>query len=313
MSSSREALERRIEELRERPIRPGAPGQSPKGTLLIIGGHEDKEDRRVILRRLAQLVGDGKLVVATLASEQQSAQWDTYESALRTLGVRHLHHLRIESREDGHSVRALRVLEHASAVFFTGGDQLRITAQIGDTPAFSRIVEIWLAGGTIAGTSAGASVMSETMLVGGGGEQSHRIGDSLHLAPGFGFARDMVIDQHFAERGRIGRLLAVVAQNPRIIGVGIDENTAVEMTRSRLTVLGDGGVTIIDGSRIGFTNVAEASAKRTLTVLDARVHLLSQGDRFDLATREPTPHPAEEIDEELEVEEHESVHAAAND
>ncbi|HYD54763.1 MAG TPA: cyanophycinase [Gemmatimonadaceae bacterium] len=308
MTASREALERRIAELREHPVRPGAPGQNPRGRLLVIGGHEDKEDGRVILRRLAKLVGDGKLVVATLASESPSAMWETYEPTLRALGVRHLHHLRVERREDAHEVRALRVLEDATAVFFTGGDQLRITAQVGDTPVFSRIVEIYLAGGIIAGTSAGASVLSETMLVGGGAEQSHRIGDALQLAPGFGFARDMVIDQHFAERGRIGRLLAVVAQNPRILGVGIDENTAIEVSRGRhLSVLGGGGVTIIDGSRIAYTNVAEADRRRTLTVIDARVHLLSQGDRFDLSTREASSHPAEAIDDEL------GVDAAADD
>jgi cyanophycinase len=105
---------------------------------------------------------------------------------------------------------------------------------------YSRINEIFIEGGTIAGTSAGASVMSETMMVGGNGKSSHRIGTALQLAPGFGFAKDMVIDQHFAERGRIGRLLGVVGQNPRIIGVGIDENTAILMRPHRdFRVLGE--------------------------------------------------------------------------
>src|ERR1700710_116709 len=124
--------ERKIRQFLEEPLRPGDPRVKPKGTLLIIGGHEDKDGDTVILRRLAQHVGDGRLVVATLASESPSAMWEQYESLMRRLGVRHIHHLRIEDRADGASVRVMNVLEEATAVFFTGGDQMRITSQIGD-------------------------------------------------------------------------------------------------------------------------------------------------------------------------------------
>lgn len=294
-----DAAARRVEEFRERPLRPGHPGSRPKGRLLIIGGKEDKEDEKLILRRLVQLVGDGgKLVLMTLASESPREQWERYESMLRRIGIRHLHHLLVESRADAETPRALRTLEGANAVFFTGGDQLRITTLIGDTPVFSRVVEILAGGGTIAGTSAGASVMSETMLVGGAASESPRIGGELHLAPGFGFAHDMVIDQHFAERGRIGRLLAVVAQNPRVLGVGIDEDTAIEVEPfRRFTVLGSGGVTVVDGGEVTYTNVAEENRGRTLTVFGVRTHLLSQGDHFDLSTRRPRQRPAEAVDE----------------
>jgi len=211
--------ERKIRQFLDEPMRPGDPRIRPKGTLLIIGGHEDKENEKVILRELARRVGSGKLVIAPIASERPNEMWEMYETVMRGLGVRHVHHLRIEAREDGASVRAMKTLEDATAVFFTGGDQMRITSMIGDTPAFSRICEIFVEGGTIAGTSAGASVLSETMMVSGNGEASHRIDANLQLAPGFGFARDMVIDQHFAERGRINRLLGVVAQNPRVLGI----------------------------------------------------------------------------------------------
>jgi cyanophycinase len=293
---------RRVRQFKERPIRPGDPRLRTKGRLLIIGGREDKADGKLILRELARLTGSGKLVVATIASEQPGSAWEQYEEAMRGLGVRHLYHLKIESRSDAESPRAMGVLEGATAVLFTGGDQLRLTTLIGDTPVFSRCYEIFANGGAIAGTSAGAAVMSETMIVSGDGEVSPRIGAPLQLAPGFGFAKDMVIDQHFAERGRVGRLLGVVAQNPRILGLGIDENTAIEVEPfRRFRVLGKGGVTVVDGSGVADTNVADEAMGRALSVFGIRLHLMSQGDEFDFTTRTPKIGAAREVDEELGV------------
>ncbi|HUQ81894.1 MAG TPA: cyanophycinase, partial [Gemmatimonadaceae bacterium] len=217
-SKAEAAAVRKVRQFKDLPIRPGDLNLRPKGRLLIIGGHEDKRDGRLILRALARRVGSGRLVVATLASELPAEQWEEYEATMRSVGVRHLHHLKIESRADAESPAAMRVLEGATGVFFTGGDQLRLTTLIGDTPVFSRCYEIFADGGIIAGTSAGASVMSETMIVSGSAAGSPRIGETLQLAPGFGFVKGMVIDQHFAERGRVARLLGVVAQNPRILG-----------------------------------------------------------------------------------------------
>lgn len=308
--------ERKLREFKERPIRPGAPGaERPKGRLLIVGGHEDKEDEKIILKRLADLVGSGKLVVTTLASGSPDESIEMYEGVLRNLGVRHLYHLKIEERADAETVKAMNILEGATAVYFTGGDQLKITSLIGDTPVYSRIFEIFLNGGTIAGTSAGASVMSETMIVGGGANGgSHRIGSSLRLAPGLGFARDMVIDQHFAERGRMGRLLGIVAQNPRIIGIGIDEDTAIEVQPHRgFRVLGSGAVYVVDGRSVSYTNIAEEEQDRTLSVFGVTVHQLSQGDTFDLRTREPDNHPAEEVDQEIMGEEEDETASEAAD
>ncbi len=286
-------IERKVRHFRAEPLRPGDPNLRPKGQLLIVGGHEDKEGDKEILRELANLVGAGKLVVSTIASAEPEDLWNTYEPVFRGLGIRHVHHLHAESRADACSTRCMKILEDATAVFFTGGDQLKITSLIGDTPVFSRIFEIFLEGGTIAGTSAGASVMSETMMVRGNGEESHRVGgDGLQLAPGFGFAKDMVIDQHFAERGRIGRLLGVVGQNPRIIGIGIDENTAILMRPHRdFRVLGEGGVTVLDGRNVTYSNIAEGEAGRTMSVFGVTLHLLGAGDVFDLRKRKPRDLP----------------------
>src|SRR5215212_9735231 len=269
-------------------------------SLIIIGGHEDKSEEKLILRAVAERVGSGRLVIATVASNMPKDLYEEYERIFRGLGVKHIYKLDVESREDAQSERSVRALDDATAVFFTGGDQVKITSQIGCSPVCERIQEIYESGGTIAGTSAGASVMSETMMVGGDGEETHRIGSSLKLAPGLGFIRGIIVDQHFAERGRIGRLLGAVTQNPRIIGIGIDENTAVIVERDRkFTVLGEGGVTILDAAESSYSNITDEETDRALSVYDVKLHLLSQSDVFDCQTRRPVARAAEIMEEEL--------------
>lgn len=191
----------------------------------------------------------------------------------------------------------MRILEGASGVFFTGGDQLKITSQVGDTPVYSRVQEIYERGGVIAGTSAGASAMSETMMVTNNGEASYRIKSGLLMAPGLGLARDMLIDQHFAERGRMGRLIGAVSQNPRVLGIGIDEDTAMVVEHQRdLLVLGAGAVYVVDASKTTYSNIGEEDADRTLSSFNLIVHMLSQGDRFEIATRTPHAHPADSVE-----------------
>jgi cyanophycinase len=270
------------------------------GTLIIIGGHEDKDDEPIILQELVRRVGSGKLVVATVASAVPEELWDTYERVFRRLGVKHLYKLDVEDREDAFSERKQQILKDADGIFFTGGDQLKITMLLGASPLCERLREIYQEGGIIAGTSAGASVMSDTMLVSGGQNGSARIGQTVRMAPGLGLISDVLIDQHFAERGRVGRLLGAVAQNPRLLGLGIDENTAVVLTGGgrRFTVLGEGAVYAFNGWDMTYANLAEEAQDRALSMFGARLDVLSQGDTYDLATRVPTAHPAEEVEAE---------------
>jgi len=293
---------RKVELFLERPLRRGRAGATHKGTLVIIGGHEDRTEEKKILRAVADRLGDdGKIVVCTVASAEPEALWEQYESAFRSIGVPHVFRLDIESREEASSPRAMRILEGATGVFFTGGDQLKITSQIGDTPLYSRTREIFESGGVIAGTSAGASVMSETMLVANQAEASYRIKSSLLMAPGLGFAEDMLIDQHFAERGRMARLIGAVSQNPRVLGVGIDEDTAIIVEHNRsFRVLGVGAVYIVDGSTTTYANIGDEDSDRTLSSFNITVHMMSQGDRFDLTTRKPSAFPADSMEEEEE-------------
>jgi cyanophycinase len=257
------------------------------GPLLIIGGHEDKEGDRAILERLAGLVKGGKLVIATIASHEPEGYFDAYKDAFAPLGQTDLVELYVKERSDSGTREALATLDGAAGVFFTGGDQLRISSQIGDTAIEKRIREIHAGGGVIAGTSAGASVMSETMLVKGPSSESYRIGE-VHMAPGLGLIRDVIIDQHFAERGRYGRLMGAVAHNPRLLGVGIDEDTALLVQGGVGEVLGVGAVYVVDGEAATHSNVAEAKPEAALSIHDVRMHVLSSGDRFDFDTRRPS-------------------------
>jgi len=289
--------------VRARGKRAGIPtvrrGNS-RGSLIIIGGKEEKEGEALILRAVAERSQGGKLVVATLASEEPAAMFKDYQRAFSALGVKHIEHLDIPSRQEVLRNPPMDVLEGATVVFFTGGGQLRITTQFGGTELCERIQEFYRQGGTIAGTSAGASVMSDTMLVSGEGDASHRVGSNLLMAPGLGYLKDVIIDQHFAERGRIGRLLGAVAQNPRLLGIGLDENTAILVEQEkRFRVLGSGGAYVVDGRGMTCTNLTEEDDERTASIFNVKLHLLSQGDHFDLVTREPQKHSADDIQKEL--------------
>lgn len=261
-----------------------------KGPLFIIGGGEDKEGERTILRAVARHLDGGRLVIATVASHEPEGYFEAYERAFADLGVTDLVELYVKDRAETLDPGKLNLLDGAAGVFFSGGDQLRISSQIGDTPIEQRVRDIHERGGLLAGTSAGASVMSETMLVKGTSGESYKIGD-VHMAPGLGFVRNMIIDQHFAERGRFGRLFGAVAHNPRELGIGIDEDTALVFGDERFEVIGSGCVYVVDGAGVTHSNIAEAEPERALSMFDVRLHVLSAGDTFDVAKRRPTEVP----------------------
>jgi cyanophycinase len=286
-----------------------ATKENTAGTLIIIGGHEKDGDQR-ILQEVADRVGSGKLVVCTVATVEPKESFAEYRKIFQGLGVKKIEQLDIRIREEGYTEEVVSVLDGATVVFFTGGDQLKITSQLGDSRVYQRIQEIFKSGGTIAGTSAGASVMSETMLISGNGEESHKLDSVLGMAPGLALIHDVVIDQHFAERGRLGRLLAAITQNPRTLGLGIDENTAVIVTDGeRFEVLGEGAAYVLDGSKISYSNLAEGKEEmdKTLSVFDVKLHMLSEGNQFDLRDRRPEmpPKPEEQAEkktgEKIEV------------
>jgi cyanophycinase len=257
---------------------------SKPGTLVIVGGAEDKSKEMVILREIAERAGDGKLIVSTAASQVAEDMWEDYKRIFKDLGVKKLDHLYIQQPEDARNPDLAKMFKDANAVFFTGGDQLKITTKIGGTPIVDWVHKIYLDGGTIAGTSAGASVMGKTMLVGGENAESHKVGNWM-MAPGLGLAEEMIIDQHFAQRGRIGRLLGAVALNPGILGIGIDEDTAIVVEQDHFTVIGSNAVYVIDGREVTYTNISEATADRTMSMHDVRLHILAENEVFDFKAR----------------------------
>ncbi|HEV2856062.1 MAG TPA: cyanophycinase [Thermoanaerobaculia bacterium] len=271
-------------------------GKKKQGTLIIIGGAEKKDPERKILKEVARQANGGKLVVATVATEEPEEVWKEYRKIFQEIGVTKIDHLDVRIREEATSEDRVKILKGAKVVFFTGGDQLKITSQLGDSAVYQTVEKIFQEGGTVAGTSAGASVMSETMLVTGDAEQSHQIGKMLAMAPGLGFIQDVVVDQHFAERGRLSRLLGAIAQNPRYMGMGIDENTAVVVRGDSLEVLGSGAVYVLDGSGSTYSNLAEKDEDldKTMAVFDVKLHVLSEGNRFNLVERRPELPPKPE-------------------
>ncbi|MDB5667040.1 cyanophycinase [Cypionkella sp.] len=256
------------------------------GTLVIIGGHEDHDGDRLILKEVAGLIPDGRLVLATIASDEPEGYLEKYRNTFGELGVNDVSELYVRDRPDASNEEHIRLLDDIRAVFFSGGDQLRITSQIGGSAIGDRIMAIYRDGGLIAGTSAGASMMSETMLVKGSSSSSFRTGD-VRMAPGLGLLPNVIIDQHFAERGRIGRLIGAVSQNPRELGIGIDEDTAIVVQNEEFRVIGSGGVYLVDASGVTHSDVADAETSTTASVHDLKLHVLSAGDRFDLRTRRP--------------------------
>jgi cyanophycinase len=280
----------------------GNAAGAPAGTLFVIGGAEDKHDTKVILSRLAERIGSGKLVISTLASDYGDEAWEAYRKLFVSMGVKHVKRLGINHRDETSKDPRLDMLADAKAVFFTGGDQLKITTRLGGTALAERIEEIYRRGGIVGGTSAGATALGEMMLVGSPGAGISKVVDALHMTPGLGLAKNMIIDQHFSERGRIRRLLGAVAQNPRMLGVGIDEDTAVVAeSDGTLHTIGSGAVYIVDGHDLTYTNISQASFSHALSVFDVKLHVLSSGDRFDTHSRHPAHTGLDVEDAEAEL------------
>jgi cyanophycinase len=261
-----------------------------KGTLVIIGGAEDKKGDCTILSKVAELSGrkEGKIIVLTAATEYPSKVGKEYKSLFTRFNIPNIEALHIETREDANDPERLQRMESATCVFFTGGDQLKITSLIGGTKADQLLKEAFSNKGlVIAGTSAGASAMSEIMITSGHDDEAPKR-CTVKMAPGLGLLGGVVIDQHFAQRGRIGRLLAAIAQNPNILGIGIDEDTAVVVKPDdTFEVVGSNAVTILDGIRSGYTNVSEANPDDILALTDILLHVLPQGHEFDIQNRVP--------------------------
>jgi cyanophycinase len=259
------------------------------GNLIIIGGAEDKKGDKEILKRVAKYIDpkNEKLIIATIATQYPEKSYENYKNIFSNLGVENIDKLDISNREEAFKKENIELINDANLLFFTGGDQLRITSMIGGTPVYDAIKNLCINGGLIAGTSAGASVMSDTMIVEGEDDESpHKC--TLKMSPGLGLVNNIIIDQHFAQRGRIGRLLTAIAQNPEVLGIGIDEDTAIVVSdKGTAEVIGSGAVYFIDGSSISYSNVSEQYSDEILSMFNVKIHVLKEGNRFNLLDKVP--------------------------
>lgn len=258
------------------------------GQLVIIGGAEDKDRDCTILREFVRRAGglQARIVVMTAATELPREVGDDYLRVFDRLGVENVRIVDTVTREDAHSSSALEAIADATGVFFTGGDQARITSILKDTEIDKAIHKRFAEGIVVGGTSAGAAVMPDVMIVEGDSETNPRV-EIVELGPGMGYLPGIAIDQHFAQRGRLGRLVAALLQQPAVLGLGIDENTAVVVQGNEFEVIGEGAVTAIDVANLSHTNMGSLLKDEALAVCGAKLHILPHGYRFDLQNRSP--------------------------
>jgi cyanophycinase len=263
-------------------------GGSP-GRLLIIGGAEDRCCGAGVLECFAWLCGgsEARIVVITTATGVPDQVLAEYEQVFSKLGVKQVAELPISGRADADSLEAKEILNQATGVFFCGGDQSRLQTLVG-SHINDQLRERLATGLIVAGTSAGATALGRTMILGGNGAAASTA--TVRTAPGLGLMPKMLIDMHFGERGRLPRLLSAVTLDPDRLGVGIDENTAICVQQDSFEVLGSGVVSVVDAAQA--TVVHAATDDEPITLFDVRLHLLPAGSVFDIAARAPAIGPA---------------------
>lgn len=255
------------------------------GVLMPIGGAEDKLDDKVILSEFVKLAGgdEARIAIVPTASSIEAAGL-RYKAIFLGLGVQVAEVVYIGSREDANNAANLELISNATGVFLTGGNQMRLSSIIGGTLLEKEVRERHEAGAVVAGTSAGASILSAHMVAMGASGATPKLRMAQMFA-GFGLISNVIIDQHFRQRDRIGRLLALVAGNPGLLGIGIDEDTSVVIDNEGiLRVIGRHSVTIVDGAHMQ-SDIFEVKRYGDITISDARLHVLGSGRRFDMNAR----------------------------
>jgi len=262
------------------------PEGERRGWIIPIGGAENKENDRHILERFVDCSGgrEADIVVIPTASRLHETGL-RYEQLFRDIGASRVDVMDFDTRRDCREPGRLQRLEQATGIFFTGGNQLRLTTLLGGTPV-AKLVRIRNAHGVaVGGTSAGASFLSEHMIA-FGDEGSSVVSGSVRLAPGLGLTNRFVIDQHFRQRDRLGRLLTALAYNPFAVGIGLDEDTAAFIAPDEtVEVVGSGGVTIVDAAEVSFSSMDSVTEGEPVCMLGLKMHILVAGATFNLHTR----------------------------
>ena len=265
-------------------------GDKLRGYVIPIGGAEERTGSMRVLRRFVKLCGgrQGRIVIIPTASSLDDTG-ERYIEVFSKIGVRNAVSLPITERADAERGEYIEKLDNATGIFITGGNQLRLSTILGGTRVAQKVRRLNAAGVHVAGTSAGAAIMPEHMIAGGSMGLSPQA-DGVNLAPGLGLTNAVIIDQHFSQRDRLGRLLTAVSYNPFMMGVGIDEDTAIFIAPDQVfEVEGSGSVTIIDPENLSYSSMDRAKKNESLSLLDLKLHILSRGCRFDIHARKPYP------------------------
>ena len=266
-----------------------SPRRSAKrrGSLFAIGGREARREQLAVLERFMHECGGltAELLVLSAASSEPQDMVAKYKAAFGSLGAHNVSFFHQDHREEAEDPALLAAVDRSDGVFFTGGNQLRLVTTLAGTSLEARLRQRHAAGLTLGGTSAGASAMSAVMIARGTGRSAARL-SSVRMSPGLGFLPEIIVDQHFRERDRFGRLLAAVLCNPSMLGFGLDEDTAFVLDAAgRVRVIGSGTLTIVDGSDLAATNVDAVPEDEPAAFAGMRLHVLSEGWSFDLAER----------------------------
>lgn len=262
---------------------------SPKGYLFIIGGGKRPESMMKTFIEVAKNFGNGKIVIFPMASSVPEEVGPEQASQLKNYGAQEVE-FHILSREQASQPDAVKILDDVGGVFFSGGVQSRLADILLNTPVHKKLLELYEAGAIIGGTSAGAAVMSEVMITGdekrdfGEGRSFETIeAANIVTVPGFGFITSAIIDQHFIRRKRHNRLISLVAENPKLLGIGIDESTAILVKPDQtFEVIGERSVIVYDASRAR----VRIHPSQAISSFDMRMHILNAGDRFNLESKE---------------------------
>jgi cyanophycinase len=258
---------------------------APRGTLVAIGGNEDKEFGKTVLKRVTDLPEGGTEVVEVIptASSIPRTVAEDYTKAFGKLGIKTVSVLDIQDREAADRREYADRIRACDVAFFTGGDQLRLTSLLGGTKVAVAIKDHYWRGGVVAGTSAGAAAMSSTMISESKPEGVMRKG-SVQMTPGLGLIKTCVIDTHFLDRGRLGRLLEIVTSNPGYIGLGVGEDTGIIIRGGeRVEVIGTGVAVVVDGHHLRYTNISEIQTGEAIAVHNVVIHTMVQGHLYHLA------------------------------
>jgi cyanophycinase len=270
-----------------------------KGILIPIGGNEDKgiDENEMytlefiengILRHIVRLAGgeSANIVIVPTASRIPDEVIENYQSAFVILGCTNVHVVDIRDRSHSEEPNNIEIIKNADAVLFSGGDQSQITKKIGDTTIHHLLLHKYMNENfVIAGTSAGAMCMSSRMITGGNTTESFRKG-VVGMGEGMGFTPNLIIDSHFIQRGRFGRLTEAVAKFPKLIGIGLAEDTGLIITNNNeFEVIGSGMVIIFDGRNLTHNNEEILKEGDPMTLTNMVTHVLSNGDRFEISTR----------------------------